>query len=60
MRKYLLAAVAAAAITSPAMARDGSGYVGVDLGALLVEDVQIDVTNAAGTNFNNYAIGNHK
>jgi hypothetical protein len=43
MRKYLLAAVAAAAITSPAMARDGAGYVGVDLGALLVEDIKIDV-----------------
>jgi opacity protein-like surface antigen len=60
MRKYLLAAVAAAAITSPAMARDGAGYVGVDLGALLVEDVKIDVTNAAGNAFDDYAIGDHK
>ena len=34
MRKYLLAAVAAAAITSPALARDGSGYVGVEGGIL--------------------------
>ncbi len=60
MRKYLLAAAAAAAITSPAMARDRAGYVGVDLGALLVEDVKIDVTNAAGTQFQDYAIGDHK
>ena len=60
MRKYLLAAVAAAAITSPAMARDGAGYVGVDLGAMIVEDVKLDVTNAAGTTFTDYAIGNHK
>ena len=60
MRKYLLAAVAAAAITSPAMARDGAGYVGVDLGALLVEDVRIDVRNAAGQTFEDYAVGDHK
>ena len=60
MRKYLLAAVAAAAITSPAMARDGAGYVGVDLGAMIVEDINIDVVNAAGTRFEDYAIGDHK
>jgi opacity protein-like surface antigen len=60
MRKYLLAAVAAAAITSPAMARDGAGYVGVDLGALLVEDIEVDITNTAGAAFDDYAIGDHK
>ena len=42
MRKFLLAAVAAAAIASPAAARDGSGYVGVDLGAMLLEDTKLD------------------
>jgi OmpA-OmpF porin, OOP family len=42
MRKFLLAAVAAAAIASPAAARDGSGYVGVDLGAMLAEDTKLD------------------
>ncbi len=42
MRKYLLAAVAAAAIASPAAARDGSGYVGVELGAMLAEDTKLD------------------
>src|SRR5437763_1569887 len=29
MRKYLLAAAAAAVFTTPAVARDGSGYVGI-------------------------------
>jgi len=42
MRRYLLAAVAAAAIASPAMARDGSGYVGLDLGPMLIEDIDFD------------------
>mgnify|MGYP006144425583 CR=1 FL=1 len=37
MRNYLLAAVAAAALTTPAMARDDSVYVGVDAGVMLVE-----------------------
>ena len=46
MRNYLLAAVAAAAIASPAVARDGSAYVGVDLGALLVEDSEYDFNDA--------------
>ena len=60
MRKYLLAAVAAAAITTPAMARDGAGYVGVDLGAMLVEDITFDVETPAGVLFEDYAIGDHK
>ena len=34
MRKYLLAAVAVAAVASPAMARVGAGYVGVEGGIL--------------------------
>src|SRR4051812_6578580 len=44
MRKYLLtAAVAAAAIATPAAARDGSGYVGVDLGVLFPQDNDADL-----------------
>ena len=42
MRNYLLAAVAAAALTTPAMARDDSVYVGVDAGVMLVEDTSLD------------------
>ena len=38
MRKFLFAAVAAAAIATPAMARDGTGYVGVEGGLLLPRD----------------------
>jgi OmpA-OmpF porin, OOP family len=45
MRQYLLAAVAAAAIASPAIARDGSTYVGVEGGAMLVEDTHFDFSD---------------
>ena len=44
MRNYLLAAVAAVALATPALARDGSPYVGVDAGFLLAEDFDQDVT----------------
>ena len=39
MRKLLLAAVAATAIASPAMARDGSPYLGIEGGALFARDL---------------------
>ncbi len=42
MRRLLLAAVAAAAIATPAVARDNSWYVGVEGGVMLVEDLQLD------------------
>ena len=43
VRKYLLAAVAASAIAaSPAMARDGSGYIGVEGGLVLDADADFD------------------
>ena len=44
MRKYLLAAVAAAAIATPAVARDGAPYVGVEAGLLMAEDTDFDLT----------------
>ncbi|HEU4877004.1 MAG TPA: outer membrane beta-barrel protein [Sphingomicrobium sp.] len=44
MRRYLLAAVAAAAIATPALARDGSPYVGIEGGLMIVEDMDQDVT----------------
>ena len=43
MRNYLLAAAAAAAIATPALARDGSPYVGVEGGLMIVEDLTQDV-----------------
>jgi len=45
MRYYLLAAVAAAALATPAMARDKSVYVGVDAGVMLVEDTKLDLND---------------
>ena len=42
MRRYILAAVAATAIASPAAARDNSGYVGVEGGIWMVQDVDLD------------------
>ncbi|MGI8930818.1 MAG: outer membrane protein, partial [Sphingomicrobium sp.] len=38
MKKYLLAAVAAAAIVTPAQARDGAAYVGIEGGLLFPKD----------------------
>ena len=48
MRKYLLAAAAAAAIATPAVARDGSGYFGVEGGVLFAKDSHVTF-NGAGT-----------
>ena len=42
MRKYLLAAVAAAAFATPATARDNSGYVGIDAGILFPRNQDIE------------------
>jgi opacity protein-like surface antigen len=42
MRKYLLATALAAIISSPASARDGSGYVGLDLGVLFPTSTSVD------------------
>src|SRR5947208_16702861 len=47
VRKYLLGAAAAAAIATPAMARDHSGYVGIDAGAMWARSgVHIDATDS--------------
>src|SRR6478672_7992094 len=50
MRKYLLAAVAAAAIASPAAARDNSGYVGIEGGVMMPRDMNLDATVVYGGN----------
>ena len=44
MRRYLLAAVAVAAIASPAMARDGAGYVGIEGGILFPRHSNVNTT----------------
>jgi OmpA-OmpF porin, OOP family len=44
MRKLAIGlALASTALASPSMARDGQWYVGVDGGAMLVEDLQLDI-----------------
>ena len=43
MRHYLLAAAAAAAISSPALARDGSPYIGVEAGLAMSDEEFFDV-----------------
>jgi opacity protein-like surface antigen len=43
MRKFLLAAVAAAAISTPAVARDGSPYVGIEAGIAMSDEGFYDV-----------------
>jgi opacity protein-like surface antigen len=47
MRKILLAAVAAAALATPALARDGTPYVGIEGGIVLPEDLNMDVTSSS-------------
>jgi opacity protein-like surface antigen len=51
MREYLLAAAAATAIATPAVARDESGYVGIEGGAMVVQDMDHDL------NFEDEALG---
>ena len=43
MRKYLLAAAAVSAISTPAIARDGQGYAGLEAGVAWVKDQNADV-----------------
>ena len=44
MRKILFAATAALAISSPAFARDGSPYVGLEIGPMMSDEGFYDVT----------------
>lgn len=43
MRKYLLAAAAAAVVSSPGLARDGSPYIGIEGGYIVKADTKFDV-----------------
>src|ERR1700759_302348 len=42
MRKYLLATVASVLVSSPAVAKDGSIYIGADLGAAWPKSQNVD------------------
>ncbi len=59
MRKLLFTAVAAAAIASPAMARDGQPYVGIEAGALFARNMNFSYFDGFATT-NNYLIVDHK
>lgn len=59
MRKLLLTAVAAAAIASPAMARDGQAYVGIEAGALFARNMNFDYFDGFDTTRNAFII-DHK
>ncbi|MFC3096697.1 outer membrane protein, partial [Alteraurantiacibacter palmitatis] len=49
MKKFALGlGVAAVALSAPAMARDGQGYFGVDVGAVFPNEYELDVTTNAG------------
>ena len=49
MRKLaVLMALASTALASPVLARDNAWYVGVEGGAMIVEDLDYDVTSTAG------------
>ncbi len=43
MRKYLLAAVAAAALSAPGAAQDAGPYAGAEFGAMKVQDIEFDI-----------------
>ena len=50
MRKLaVVLALASTALTTPALARDDSWYVGVEGGAMIVEDIDFDITRAGVT-----------
>lgn len=50
MRKFAIAmALASTAMASPALARDNAWYVGVDGGVMLVEDMDLDIESAVGS-----------
>lgn len=54
MRKYLLAAAAIAALSTPAMARDGAPYVGIEGGILFDADTDFDLEVDDGTTVTDY------
>ncbi len=61
MRKLAVAlTLATTALSTPALARDDSWYVGVEGGAMIVEDIDYDITTAAGVTTANAASVDHE
>ncbi len=60
MRKLaVVMALASTALATPALARDDSWYVGVEGGAMIVEDIDFDIRTAAGVTTTNAATVDH-
>ncbi|SRR5258708_14877722 len=57
MRKYILAATAAAAIAAPALAAPDGPYIGVEGGVTIPQSTDYDVTVTNGTTTTTYAKG---
>jgi len=54
MRKLaIVVALSSTVLATPALARDGAWYVGGDFGAMLVEDMEFDVTSSSGVETTN-------
>ncbi|MHA6721527.1 OmpA family protein [Sphingomonas sp. RS2018] len=61
MRKLaIVMALATTALTTPAMARDDAWYVGVEGGAMIVEDIDFDIRTTAGVTTANAATVDHR
>ena len=60
MRKLaIVLALASTALATPALARDKSWYVGVEGGAMIVEDLKFDITPSGGTRINDASSLDH-
>ena len=60
MRKLaIVLALASTTLATPALARDNTWYVGVEGGAMIVEDLNFDITSAAGVRTNRAASVDH-
>ncbi|WP_326525307.1 OmpA family protein [Sphingomonas sp.] len=61
MRKLaVVLTLASTALATPALARDNSWYVGVEGGAQIVEDIDFDITTAAGVRTANAGTADHR
>lgn len=59
-RLAVVMALAGTALAGPALARDKAWYAGIEGGALLIENIDFDVTSTQGAETNNGVSVNHK
>ena len=61
MRKLaIVLALASTTLATPALARDDTWYVGIEGGAMIVEDINFDITSAAGVRTNRASSLDHE